>query len=213
MKYRRFLLPLAGVAAVLALSIPFVFWYQTWFGRPLSDEEMARDLDSDARPRDTQHALTQLASIMERGDSGTQRWYPRIAALSRHPNVQIRMMAAWVMGQDNQAGVLHEALLKALDDSDAMVRRNAALALVRFGDDGGRAELLDILRSGADEQQVWEALRGLYLTGRPEDLIAVEEYRRKAGSASAAIRAQAEITAQAIRARSVGVNPAGAPAR
>lgn len=198
---RRWLLPLAGLAALAALSVPFLFWYQTWFGRPLSDAEMARDLRLDARPRDTQHALSLLAAAMARGDDGARRWYPRILALSRHPEPVIRAMAAWVMGQDNQAVLFHEALLGELQDPAEVVRRNAALALVRFGDASGRKELLRILEVETDEQQTGEALRGLSVAGRPEDLAAIDAFRRKAGAGSAALREQASLTEQAIRSR------------
>ena len=66
---RRFLLPLAGIDAVLMLSVPFVLWYQTWFGRPLDDAEIGHYLNPESRPRDMQHAISQIAGRMERGDS------------------------------------------------------------------------------------------------------------------------------------------------
>ena len=47
------------------------------------------------------------------------------------------MTAAWVMGQDNQSAEFHAALLKLLSDANPMVKRNAALSLVRFGDSSG----------------------------------------------------------------------------
>ena len=181
--------------------MPFVFWYQIWFGKPLNDSEITRALSANAPPRDTQHALSLLAAALERGDKHPQGWYPEVAELSRHPDIQVRRMAAWVMGQDNQSELFPETLRTALSDSDTFVRRNAALALVRFGDTSGRAELVRILEASPDEpdeQQVWEALRGLYIAGQPEDLAAIEEYRSHAGSA---IRVQAELTAQAIRNR------------
>jgi hypothetical protein len=189
---------LASAAALALLSVPFVFWYQTWFGRTLTDSEITRALSANAPPRDTQHALSLLAAAMERGDKHPQFWYVEVAELSWHPNIQVRRMAAWVMGQDNQSELFHETLRTALSDSDTLVRSNAALALVRFGDACGRAELVRILESSPDMQQVWEALRGLYIAGEPEDLAAIAPYGRAAGPA---IRAQAELTAQAIRTR------------
>jgi HEAT repeat protein len=50
------------------------------------------------------------------------------------------------MGQDNKSLEFHDALRKLLDDPEPMVRRNAALALARFGDASGRAELQAMLR-------------------------------------------------------------------
>jgi hypothetical protein len=49
------------------------------------------------------------------------------------------------MGQDNNIPEFHNALLALLADSHPMVRRNAALSLVRYGDDAGREELLAML--------------------------------------------------------------------
>ena len=55
-------------------------------------------------------------------------------------------MAAWVMGQDPESADFHQALLTMLDDPEAIVRWNAALALVRFGDPAGEPELRFMLR-------------------------------------------------------------------
>lgn len=187
------------IVVAATLSLPFYFWYQTWFGRHLSDAEIASDLRPEARGRDAQHALSQLAGVMERGDPRARRWYPGIAALSLHKNLQVRMMAAWAMGQDNQSPLFHQTLLTVLHDPELMVRRNAALALVRFGDARGRGELVQILQAGGDKAQVWEALRGLYVVGQAEDLAAVEAVAAYGGNS----QRQAEMTAKAIRARSV----------
>jgi vesicle coat complex subunit len=46
------------------------------------------------------------------------------------------------MGFDNTSQEFHNALLKLLHDQEPIVRRNAALALVRFNDNSGREELL-----------------------------------------------------------------------
>ena len=50
------------------------------------------------------------------------------------------------MGQDNRSEEFHQALLKLVRDPEPLVRRNAALSLVRFGDLNARAELLSMLR-------------------------------------------------------------------
>jgi len=46
------------------------------------------------------------------------------------------------MGYDNKSEEFHQALLKLLRDTEPLVRRNAALALIRFSDASGRADLL-----------------------------------------------------------------------
>ena len=45
------------------------------------------------------------------------------------------------MGQDNKSEEFHQALLSLLNDNDPLVRRNAALQLVRFGDGSGKARV------------------------------------------------------------------------
>src|SRR5260370_27371677 len=50
------------------------------------------------------------------------------------------------MGQDTSGPAFHEALLKMLQDSSPMVRGNAALSLVRFGDASGRAQIVALLQ-------------------------------------------------------------------
>ena len=137
--------PLA-VVALIFIIVPFLFWYGTWFGRELSDDEIERYLLEDDKPRHMQHALSQLAEKIGRGDDAARRWYPRIVALAGHPQTEVRMTAAWVMGHDSRANEFHGALTQLVVDTEPIVRRNAALALVRFGDPRGRPELLAMLR-------------------------------------------------------------------
>jgi pyruvate/2-oxoglutarate dehydrogenase complex dihydrolipoamide acyltransferase (E2) component len=51
-------------------------------------------------------------------------------------------------------------------------------------------------------EQVWEALRALYLIGQPDDLVAVRAYERDLPDISDRLRQQAALTEQAIRDRS-----------
>jgi Biotin-requiring enzyme len=50
------------------------------------------------------------------------------------------------MGQDNKSAEFHVALAKLLADPNPMVQSNAALSLVRFGDDSGHAQIVAMLR-------------------------------------------------------------------
>jgi len=141
---RRMPWPLA-VVAVLFVVVPFLTWYWTWFGRSLSDEEIGKYL-SEGKPRHAQHALSQIAERVERGDAGAGRWNGQIAALAASPSPDVRMTAAWVMGVEHKSEEFHAALLRLVEDPEPVVRRNAALALVRFGDPRCRPELLNMLR-------------------------------------------------------------------
>jgi hypothetical protein len=257
------------LAAILSVIVPCLFWSETWFGRQLTDREIQTYLHDRRHPRNIQHALSQMAGRMMQRDTLVRAWYPEVAALARDPLPELRTTAAWVMGQDNRSEAFHRALRGLLGDPEVMVRRNAALALVRFGDDAGRAELIRILEpwlitspaqgririklepdqevgrkallarlqlgggreievrspgSGrvaalyasnnswigagtrllslrSDPDEVWEALRGLYLVGRSEDLPAVEQYVRIRPAIPDHVRRQATLTAQAIRMR------------
>ena len=51
------------------------------------------------------------------------------------------------------------------------------------------------------DDQAWEALRGLYLVGEPEDLAAVLPYEHDVPEISDRVRQQAQLTEQAIRGR------------
>lgn len=134
------------ILCFLFVLMPYLFWQQTWFGAPLSDAEIEANLADAEHPRKTQHALAQIADAMIRGDAAAKRWAPQVAQLATHKVDEIRTTAAWVMGQDNKAPEFRAALLGMLRDANPMVRRNAALALVRFGDASGHDEILAMLR-------------------------------------------------------------------
>ena len=253
---------------LLIVLITFLFWYTTWFGRRLSDTEMSEYLSDASVPHKTQHALAVLAGEIQRGDPSARRWYPDLLKLAASPEPELRQMSAWVMGQDNQNPEFHRALRNLLLDPAVMVRGNAALALVRYGDSSGEPDLVRLLRPyeltaaasgkvsvkvkpgddlnpgslvariatgsrtldvrsplsgqldklvaadgatvaagqrlailapGAD--QVWEALRALYLIGRPADLPDVERYAAGAAGMPQRVRVQAQLTEQAIHTR------------
>lgn len=142
---RRTPWPLAVVAALFVL-VPFAFWYGTWFGRSLDDAELGKYLKEEDNPRHEQHALAQIAERMEQRDANARRWYPQVVALAASKHADVRMTAAWVMGRDASVADFHTALLKLITDDEPIVRRNAALALVPFGDARARAELVAMLR-------------------------------------------------------------------
>jgi biotin carboxyl carrier protein len=252
--------------AWLIVLMPLLFWWNTWFGRQLSDQQIGEYLHDEQHPRHIQHALVQLGERMGRHDPSVARWYADLVRLASHPAEEVRNTDAWVMGQDTSGAGFHETLLKMLEDPSAMVRGNAALSLVRFGDDSGRAQVVALLQPasiiaptagrvtdidkigtavhqggiiaklqqaaqttevrspltgrvralsvaigayvnagtelatvdpGAD--QVWEALRALYLIGRVEDLPAIRPYERQSPDVPDRVRQQAVLTEKAIR--------------
>jgi hypothetical protein len=206
---------------------------------------------------------------MSRNDTVARQWYPDLLRLAANPVEEVRNTDAWVMGQDTSGAGFHEALLKMLQDSSPMVRGNAALSLVRFGDAAGRAQIVALLEparitapaagkiidadrpgtaihqsgliaklaasassqpieirspipgrirtvsqaganvtAGAEvavidpgTEQVWEALRALYLVGQPEDLSAIRPYERDLPDISNDVRQQAQETEKAIQQR------------
>lgn len=134
------------LVAWLIVLMPFLFWWNTWFGRRLTDRQMSEYLNDAKHPRHIQHALVQLSERMQNGDTGAARWYGDIVRLAANPVEEVRNTDAWVMGQDPRGPGFHETLLKMLGDSSAMVRGNAALSLVRFGDAAGRPQILELLQ-------------------------------------------------------------------
>jgi hypothetical protein len=257
------------VTAWLICLMPFLFWWNTWFGRKLSDQQLTEYLHDTKKPRHIQQALVQVGERITRHDATAKQWYPDLARLAADPVEEVRNTDAWVMGQDSSAASFHEALTKMLADSSPMVRGNAALSLVRFGDASGRPQILALLHpaqiispesgrvidadrpgtaihqggliakleygqgriaeirspipgrirsvagtganiaAGAEvavvdpaNDQVWEALRALFLIGQPEDLSAIHPYERDLPDISNDVRQQALETEQAIKKRS-----------
>ena len=256
------------LTAWLIVLMPFLFWWNTWFGRQLSDKDLGEYLRDDKKPRHIQHALVQMGEHMNRHDASVVHWYPEVVRLAAHSVEEVRNTDAWVMGQDTSGAGFHDALLKMLNDSSPMVRGNAALSLVRFGDATGRPQIVALLQpasvaaseggkvidtsavntvihqggivakiqagertvevrspitgrlrtlaaqtgrtvtTGAEiatidpgTEQVWEALRALYLIGQPDDLPAVQRYQRDVPEIPDHIRQQAVETEKAIRER------------
>src|SRR6202045_4636190 len=143
--------PKSGIAkkwlvAILVLTfalvlMPFLLWYMTTCTRPLNDAELQTYFTDTAHPRRAQHALSQVADrIMSPNPAireSAKPWYPEVVKSARQGSDELRVTAAWVMGQDNQSAEFHAALLKQLSDANPMVQRNAALSLVRFADPAG----------------------------------------------------------------------------
>jgi len=267
------------LTAWLLVLMPFLFWWSTWFGRALTDKQMGEYLHDNAHPRHIQHAIVQLGQRMSQHDASASRWYADLVRLATNEHEEVRSTDAWVMGQDTAGPGFHEALLKMLGDPSMIVRGNAALALVRFGDAAGRAQIVallepveisapaagrivdaaaagtmihqgglvaklqtadgrapnlrsDDLRSqdlrspisgrvrlapatgssvaagsrvaivDPGEEQVWEALRALYLIGQMDDLPAIRPYERELPEISDRVRQQAMNTEKAIEGRS-----------
>src|SRR5229473_1574351 len=256
------------VTAWLIVLMPFLFWWNTWFGRQLPDKQITEYLQDEKHPRRIQHALVQLGERMGRHGASVSLWYPEMVRLASHPVEEVRNTDAWVMGQDTSAVAFHETLLKMLQDSSQMVRGNAALSLVRFGDAAGRPQIVALLQpasiaapaagrvldidkvgtsvrqggliaklqdrertteirtpisgrirtlsvatgvtvaAGAEvasidpgSEQVWEALRALYLVGQLDDLPAIRIYERNVPEIPDHLREQAVLTEKAIRER------------
>jgi hypothetical protein len=253
------------LTAWLICLMPFLFWWNTWFGRKLSDQQLTEYLHDTKKPRHIQQALVQVGERITRHDAAAKQWYPDLVRLAADPVEEVRNTDAWVMGQDTSGMGFHDTLLKMLADPSQMVRGNAALSLVRFGDATGRPQILALLQpahitspengrvvdsdragtaihqggliakleygqkqiaeirspipgrirsvagTGANvalgsemavidpaADQVWEALRALYIVGNPDDLPAIRPYQRDLPDIPDHVRQQALETEQAI---------------
>ncbi len=132
---------------IIGIFIPVQFWRGVWFGRELTDAQLQKFFSESTKPRSIQHALVQIDERIRKGDPEVPRWYPQVASLSEHPLPLIRAEAAWVMGQDSRSELFHRTLLTCVEDSSPLVRRNAALALVRFRDPAALDELCSMLKN------------------------------------------------------------------
>src|SRR5213593_662380 len=61
------------LTAWLIVLMPFLFWWNTWFGRRLTDKEVAEYLQDEKKPRHIQHALMQIGESMSRHDATMRR--------------------------------------------------------------------------------------------------------------------------------------------
>jgi multidrug efflux pump subunit AcrA (membrane-fusion protein) len=205
---------------------------------------------------------------MERRDATATTWYPELVRLSSYPVEEVRNTDAWLMGLDTSYAGFHSTLLQMLEDSSTVVRGNAALSLVRFGDGSGRAQIVALLQparifapragivvdvdhtgtsirqggliaklrdgqtttdvrspisgrirtlsitkgtsvaAGTEVatldpgvEQIWEALRALYLIGQVEDLPLIRIYQRDSPDIPDRVRQQAQLTEKAIHQR------------
>jgi hypothetical protein len=134
------------VTAWLVVLMPFMFWWSTWFGRALTSKQMGEYLNDNSHPRHIQHAIVQLGQRMSRHDPSAARWYPDLVRLASNSREEVRSTDAWVMGQDTAGPGFHDALLKMLEDPSMIVRGNAALSLVSFGDSSGRPQIVSLLQ-------------------------------------------------------------------
>jgi biotin carboxyl carrier protein len=258
------------IVILLFVVVPFLSWYGTWFGRPLSDKQMAQYLEDKEKPRHTQQALEQIVDRINRHDPSAAQWYPKVVSLSENPVPQVRSAAAWAMQYDKSYEGFHSALLAMLNDEDSTVRHQSALSLVAIGDSAGRGELVSMLRfqtlradadgkatallregdafavggpivrieqangnkvearstqagrverlsvtTGAEVRegqelavlspsidQVWEALRALYVVGQLDDIPSIQHYTMDLPGMPDRVRRQAAATTEAIRSRS-----------
>src|SRR5271154_3729741 len=134
------------LTAWLICLMPFLFWWNTWFGRKLSDQQLTEYLHDTKKPRHIQQALVQVGERITHQDPAAKQWYPELTRLAADPVEEVRNTDAWVMGQDTSGAGFDETLLKLLADPSPMVRGNAALSLVRFGDAAGRLQILALLQ-------------------------------------------------------------------
>lgn len=137
---------IATAFAVACIVIPFWFWLDTWFGKPLTDEQIGEYLADTERPRRAQHAMAQISARISAGDESVRAWYPSLLELARHELPELRVTVAWLMGDDPASERFHAALLALVADPHPMVRRNAALALAKFSDPAGRPEMRGMLQ-------------------------------------------------------------------
>src|SRR5579863_9663466 len=83
------------VVAWLIVLMPFLFWWNTWFGRQLSDKQLTEYLHDEKHPRHIQHALVQIGERMTRHDASVTQWYPQVAKLASYPVEEVRNTDAW----------------------------------------------------------------------------------------------------------------------
>src|ERR1700678_447056 len=70
------------VTAWLICLMPFLFWWNTWFGRKLSDRQLNDYLHDTKKPRHIQQALVQVGERITGQDANVKQWYPDLVRLA-----------------------------------------------------------------------------------------------------------------------------------
>ena len=214
------------LTAWLIVLMPFVFWWNTWFGRQLSDKQLSEYLRDDKKPRHIQHALVQIGERLTKHDTRVTRWYPEVIRLASALSL-VRFGDA--TGRPQILALLQPAEVKALQSGKVIDTSTVGTAIHQGGvvaklEQNGqtieiRSPIAGRLRNlfvktgqpvtAGDEiatldpsiEQVWEALRALYLVGRLDDLPAILPYERELPDIPDHVRQQALLTEKAIRER------------
>ena len=142
-------------------------------------------------------------SLVRFGDSSGR---PQIVALLEP--AQITAPAAGIIVDVDRPGTaVHQgglvAMLKADESSQPVEVRSPIPGRIRSVAQPGAkvASGAEIAVIDPGTEQVWEALRALYLIGQPDDLPAIRTYERDVPDVSNDIRQQAQETEKAIQAR------------
>ena len=98
------------LTAWLICLMPFLFWWNTWFGRKLTDKQLNDYIHDTKKPRHIQQALVQVGERITHQDAGAKQWYPDLVRLAGDSVEEVRNTDAWVMGQDTSQTAFHAAL-------------------------------------------------------------------------------------------------------
>ncbi len=181
---------------------PFVLLRRdTWFGRPLSDQQIGEYLHANEKPRQIGYALGQIGQRMSRRDTSVSIWYADLVRLSSHSLEEVRATDALVMGENASLPMLHNALLAQLEDASATVRFNAAISLARAADNSGHREIDYLLaQPNPRSDQLLPALTALQYIGDESDISVLARYQATPDVPDR-VRQQAAASITAIRSR------------
>src|SRR5260370_14562336 len=73
------------LTALLICLMPFLFWWNTWFGRKLSDQQLTEYLHDTKKPRHIHQALLQVVDRVTRQDATAKQWTPHLVRLAADP--------------------------------------------------------------------------------------------------------------------------------
>src|SRR5947199_37450 len=165
--------------AWLIVLMPFLFWWNTWFGRQLSDKQLSEYLQDDKKPRHIQHALVQPAKVTA----------PQPGKITDSATLGTAIHQGGIIAKLESGGQTTEV-------RSPISGRLRDLS-VKAGQTVAAGEEIATLDPGIG--QIWEAMRALYLIGRPEDIPAIQPYERDLPETPDHVRKQAMATEQAIR--------------
>lgn len=129
----------------LTMLVVFLSWRGCWYGTPMSDASIEKELASSTDLKELHRALSQITNRLAEHDESAEKFIPGVINAARHKDDVIRRTAAWALGEARKKPEVIPPLIVLLGDDNVLVRGQAAIALANHNRGDGRPQLLELL--------------------------------------------------------------------